>query len=235
MSVRQVAAVIFDFDGVLADSEPLHLSAFRAALAERRLDLPEPDYYAHFLGYNDEDAFEAMGRRYGWSLSAADVTALVEAKMRHAASLLGRPDVLYADAAACVRDFGRAVPLAIASGAKRHEIVQVLDAHGLSDQFKVIVASGETPRSKPHPDPYARAVQLLQARGDLPGDRDVAGRCVALEDSRWGIASARAAGLRCVGITTSFPAEELREADLVVDRLAELSIERLATIVGAPG
>jgi HAD superfamily hydrolase (TIGR01509 family) len=226
-----VAAVIFDFDGVLANSEPLHLAGFRAALAMRGLDLPAEDYYALFLGYNDEDAVAAMADRYGWPLKTAEVTEVVGAKMREMSRLLAGPDVLYRGAAACVRRLSQACPLAIASGAKRPEIQLVLDANGLSDQFETIVASGDTPRRKPAPDPYARALEQLQTLGAVPIDNGIARRCVAVEDSRWGIVSARAAGLRCVALTSSYPASDLREADLVIEDLDELTMDRLRVLV----
>jgi beta-phosphoglucomutase len=227
-----LAAVIFDFDGVLADSEPLHLAGFHAALTPRGYDVPSGEYYAHFLGYNDEDALAAMSARYGWGFTAADIQTIARAKLAEMTRLLSRPEVLYPGAAACVRAFAEVLPLGIASGATRDEIELVLRAHDLTDAFDVIVASGETASSKPAPDPYARAVELLQASGVLAADPGVAGRCVAVEDSRWGILSAKAAGLRCVGLTTSYQADELREADLVVSRLSDLTVERLAGLVG---
>jgi beta-phosphoglucomutase-like phosphatase (HAD superfamily) len=125
------------------------------------------------------------------------------------------------------------VPLAIASGAKREEIDLVLRTHGLRHAFEVIVAAGETPRSKPAPDPYVRAVERLREVGALPEGGDGTSRCVAIEDSRWGLVSARHAGLRCVGITTSYTAAELDVADLVVDRLEEVTLERLNELVSA--
>src|SRR5262249_42756857 len=128
-----VAAVIFDFDGVLANSEPLHLAGFQAALVERGLALPADDYYAHFLGYNDPDAFAAMRDHYHWLLTAPDVTDLVAVKGRHMVRLLAAPDVLYPGAAECVRRVAGHVPVAIASGAMRNEIEQVLRANDLSN------------------------------------------------------------------------------------------------------
>lgn len=226
-----LAAVVFDFDGVLADSEPLHFDGLRAALATRGLDVSKADYYAHFLGYNDEDALSAMAAHYGWRLTTSEVEGLVETKMAHMARLLASPGVMYPDAPDCVRRLSGQVALAIASGAKRQEIELVLDANALASAFHCIVASGETPRSKPSPDPYARAVALLQAGGVVPPGADVARRCVAIEDSQWGLQSAKGAGLRCVAVTTSYPATELGEADLVVDTLAELTPERLARLV----
>lgn len=228
-----LAAIVFDFDGVLADSEPLHFDGLRSALATRGLDVSKDDYYAHFLGYNDEDALAAMATHYGWRLSPADIVALVDTKMARMEQLLAAPGVMYPDAPDCIRRFSGSVALAIASGAKRQEIQLVLQANALDAAFRCIVASGETPRSKPSPDPYARAVALLQAAGAVPAEHDVARRCVAIEDSQWGLQSAKSAGLRTVAVTTSYPASELGEADLVVASLTDLTPDRLARLVEA--
>ena len=126
------------------------------------------------------------------------------------------------------------VPVAIASGALRHEIELLLDKGGLSGRVPIIVAAGETPRSKPHPDPYARAVELLRAGGRLPHDAPTSA-IVAIEDSEWGLQSARGAGLRTIGVTTSYPADRLPSADLTVDGLAAITLPRLeALVAGRP-
>ena len=112
------------------------------------------------------------------------------------------------------RRSGRDISLGIASGALRPEIDAVLRRARLDRHFKFIVASGDTPRSKPAADPYVRAAELH----GLP-----AAECLAIEDSRWGIESAKAAGLRCVGITNTYPRSELVLADRIVDSLAEFT------------
>jgi beta-phosphoglucomutase len=134
--------------------------------------------------------------------------------------------VLYDGAEAAIRRAASEVPIAIASGALRMEIVRVLDRGGLTPLFRAIVAAEDTPASKPAPDPYQRAVEML---GVAMGERLNPGDCVAIEDSRWGLASARAAGLRTVAVTTSYPAGEL-EAELVLPGLGALSIEDLRSL-----
>lgn len=137
---------------------------------------------------------------------------------------------LFPGAVDCVRRFGAEVPLAIASGARRQEIEHVLDVAGLRRSFAVIVAAGETPGSKPDPDPYARAVELLAAQAPIPGPQC----CVAIEDSRWGIVSAQAAGLSCVAVTHTYGRADLPGADLIVDSLGDLTIEGLRALTDRP-
>ena len=209
-----IHAVVFDFDGVLADSEPIHLRAFQEVLAGLGVTLTREDYYAHYLGFADEGAFEAIAETYGWNLSEAQIAGLVEEKARVFDAMLGDADVLYPGAAECVRRLSGDFPLGIASGALKHEIVAVLERYALANSFRFIVAAGDTPMSKPAPDPYRRAAALH----GIPPES-----CLAIEDSRWGIESAKAAGLACIGITNSYPASELDVADAVIASLAEFT------------
>jgi beta-phosphoglucomutase len=209
-----ITAVVFDFDGVLADSEPLHLSACQEVFASVGIELTREDYFANYLGYDDREMFRKLGEREGWPLTEEKVTALIDAKAAVFDQVIARTDVLFPDAAACIEALAEHFPLGIASGALRHEIQMILARAGLGHHFRFIVASGDTPNSKPWPDPYVRAARLHGVD---------ASECVAIEDSRWGIESAKAAGLKCVGITTSYPAAQLQAADRVIGSLAEFT------------
>lgn len=225
---RALQAIIFDFDGVIANSEPLHLRAFQQALAGEGLTLTDRDYFSRYLGYDDVGVFEALARDRGLAMSADQIAALVARKGHRLQEMLHAGEVLFRGAADFIRDAASVVPIAIASGALRHEIEEILGAAGLRSHFAAIVASGDTPQSKPSPDPYALALELLQrADGTITADR-----CVAIEDSRWGLDSARGAGLRCVGVTNSYPASELASAELVVDGLHALTVGMLEQLVG---
>ena len=227
---RPPYAIVFDFDGVLADTEPLHMRTAQLALAEIGVSLSEQDYYSRYLGYDDAGMVARISEDLGLGLDRAAARAVVARKAALMPEALRTHGVLFPGAAACVRRLHPDVPLAIASGALRSEIEQVLDAHGLAGSFRCIVAAGETVRSKPAPDPYARAIELLQAQGAIPASGLAARGAVAIEDSHWGLASARAAGLRCVGVTTSYAAPELSAADLVVATLDEIDLSGLSAL-----
>jgi beta-phosphoglucomutase len=107
-----------------------------------------------------------------------------------------------------------AFPLGIASGALRHEIEAVLRGGRMDRHFRFIVASGDTAEGKPAPDPYIRAAEL---HGYEPEE------CLAIEDSRWGIESAKAAGLQCVAITHTYSRDQLSMADSIIGSLEELT------------
>lgn len=220
----RLAAIVFDFDGVLANSEPLHERAYQDILAAFGVTLTHERYYAEYLGYDDAGVFEAVSRDFTLDLDAAAIRDLIERKSRRFASLVDGANVLFPGARACVARCAAAVPLAIASGALRADIDLILDRTGLLEHFPCIVSAGDTPRSKPAPDPYARAAVLL---GVEPA------RTIAVEDSRWGIESARAAGLRVVAITSTYEAGALAGADLTVASLDEVTPERLDAIITA--
>jgi beta-phosphoglucomutase len=224
---RALQAVIFDFDGVIANSEPLHLRAFQQALGDEGIVLTADEYYARYLGYDDVGAFRALGRDRELDMGASRVETLVKRKGLRLQEIMDGGEVLFPGAADFIRESARVVPIAIASGALRHEIDEIVTAAGLAPLFTTIVASGDTPESKPSPAPYRLAFERLKAlRPELE-----AHRCVAIEDSRWGLASASGAGLRCVGVTTSYGPDELADAELIVDGLHRLTLGALDNLV----
>jgi beta-phosphoglucomutase-like phosphatase (HAD superfamily) len=219
-------AVIFDFDGVIANTEPLHLKAAQRVLADVGMRLDENAYYTRYLGFDDAGLFRALGTDIGVDLDAQSVATLVEDKSRVLESLIDDGSVLFAGIRECIERCGAHVPLAIASGALAHEVDHILRRTGLRQRFQVVVGAGDTLRSKPAPDPYTQAIQLLRA-GSMP-DLEPA-QCVAIEDSPWGLESARAAGLRCVVVAHTYPVADLRKtgADFVAETLDAIDIERL--------
>ena len=219
--MADIRAIVFDFDGVLANSEPLHLRAYQAVLSELGIELDRDEYYTHLLGFDDVGAFKVVSDRRGLSWTEAEIGAILARKTLIFDEIVASEDVLYPEAVPCVRRLAEAMPLGIASGALRHEIAAILRRADLDDCFRFIVAAGETPASKPAPDPYRRAAEL---HGLPPG------QCVAIEDSRWGIVSAKGAGLRCVGITQTYTADGLPGADAIIHSLDEFTVDLLTRL-----
>jgi len=217
-------AIVFDFDGVIADSEPLHLRAFQQTLAEAQIELSGRDYYSRYLGYDDVGLLQALAADRGIPMSDREITALVARKGARLQEMMRADHVLFPGALDFIRAAAEAVPIAIASGALKHEIEEIIDAAGIGDLFGAIVSSGDTPQSKPSPAPYLLAFERLR---DASGRDLDPRRSVAIEDSRWGLESARRAGLRCVGVTNSYPAAELDGAELIVDGLSALTLAAL--------
>src|ERR1051326_5529498 len=154
-------AIVFDFDGVIANSEPLHFRAFRDVLAPAGVTLTEDDYYTRYLGFSDADLFQMIGAgaRPSWTRDRID--SMIDEKARLMERLEREGPVLFPGAADAVRRAAAAVPLAIASGAIRPEIERTLAREQLFDFFTAIVAAGDTPQSKPSPEPYRLAVDRL--------------------------------------------------------------------------
>jgi HAD superfamily hydrolase (TIGR01509 family) len=216
-----IRAVIFDFDGVIANSEPVHFEAFRGILADEGVTLTEEEYYAQYLGYDDVGVFRTVSRDRGLSWNVSLLTDLAGRKAVRLEQLEQERSILFPGAEQAIRRLAATLPLAIASGALRAEILGVLDQAGLSQYFGAVVAAEDTPAGKPAPDPYLRAVSLL---GTAIGQPLAPGECVAVEDSRWGLESARAAGLRTIGVTHTYPAAALGAAELVIGTLDGLTV-----------
>jgi beta-phosphoglucomutase len=216
-----ISGIVFDFDGVLADSEPLHLSATQEVLASLGATLPREEYYADYLGFDDEGMFRALSEARGWKLTDAQIRTLIAEKAAALQEIVSGTDVLYEGAGECVQRLAAEWPLGIASGAFRHEIETILRRGGIDRHFRFIVGAGDTRESKPAPDPYRRAAELHGFRPET---------CVAIEDSRFGIESAKTAGLWCIGITHTYPVTELLAADTIVATLAELTPELIRSL-----
>ena len=210
-----VSAVIFDFDGVLADTERLHLRAFQTVFSARAWSLDEVSYFDRYLGYDDKGLVAAFARDQNLTVTAADVRELVDAKSRVFAGYLEAGEVLFSGARECVGALAQEYTLGIASGALHAEIVAILTAAGLIERFTVIIAADDVDECKPSPVPYLAAAAGLRLDPRA---------CVAIEDSTAGLEAARAAGMLTVGVTTTLPRPLLEDgADLIVDSLREIS------------
>jgi beta-phosphoglucomutase len=225
MPLRALQAIVFDFDGVVADSEMLHLRAYQQVLAGEGVVVSNQEYFDRYLGYDDVGVFKALSKDKGLELDDARMKQLIERKSERYESLAAAGDMLFPGAADFIRAAAAAVPIAIASGALTHEIEDVLERAGLRSLFPIIVGADQTERSKPDPEPYQTAFMRLRS---LTGRDLQPWRSVAIEDSKWGLVSARGADLRCVAVTNTYSAAELRDdAELVVSGLNTLTLEAL--------
>jgi beta-phosphoglucomutase len=210
--VGRPEALLFDFNGTLSDDERLVCSIFVELFAELGRPLTSEQYFERFAGLTDDvivrswlgedfpDPDAVVRERVARYLAAAADGSTVAEPARQA--------VLYAAEHAAV---------AVVSSALRAEIDAVLGGAGLARTVSVVVSFDDVTERKPHPEPYERALELL-------GRPSAA---VAFEDTDVGIASAQAAGLRCIGVATSLPPERLAAAEEVVPELDLPLIRRL--------
>ena len=230
--IGAVRAVLFDFDGVLADSETGHWRAFRAVLAPLGIALTRADYDARYLAFDDRRALEAMlrdaGRRPGRSHTPS-LEILVRKKRAAFRGLMHGAPPLEPGAVRLIRALARRVPLAVVSGAAGVEVRGALRAAGVLRSFRTVITAEDVPRSKPDPAGYRLALRRLGLPDGAAG--------LALEDSPGGIRAARAAGLPVVGVATSFPPAVLRAAGAfrVVPHISRLRAGQLLQTDNWPG
>jgi beta-phosphoglucomutase len=218
-------AVLFDFDGVLVNSEPLHYRALRECLLPEGIRIEEEEYAQSYLAYDDAEAIRVALERHGQRFDGARVRAVAERKAALFDDLLESVP-FFPGAPELVRELAREVPLAIASGALHGEIERILGAGGLRDSFAAIVAADDVTRGKPHPEPYLTAMAALSPR--VPGL--LAADCLVVEDSMPGIAAGRAAGMKVLAVATSYAADRLTAAHRVVPSLHGLRVSDLRAL-----
>lgn len=223
-------AIVFDFDGVLVDSEPLHFEAIREVGRTIGVDFDYQQYLSELVGFDDRDAFAHLLRKAratvpDVAMGIAPIEKLCQHKRAAFEARVSRGIEPIPGALELVDAAGAQMPIAIASGALQSDIAMILDRLGRREAFEVVVTADQVARSKPDPQSYALAVQRLAAlHPELalePGD------CLAIEDTVAGLASARGAGLRTLGVTTTSAADQLDGAERVVEGLAGLTVEQL--------
>jgi len=213
-----VISTLLDFDGVLVDSEPVHLAAFNDVLAPRGLAISERDYVERFLSLDDANVFRAVISRRGQTLSEEDVRSLVAAKTVHFMERFGEAFRVFPGAEELVTRRASLGLVGIVSGALEHEIVFALEKMGVRSKVSFIVSAESASASKPDPAPFLAALKELAGRG-------AGANTVVVEDSLGGVQAAKRAGLRCVAVAHSFPRGELLRAgaDAAVDDLSGLT------------
>jgi beta-phosphoglucomutase len=203
-------AVVFDFNGTLSNDEPVLASVYRELFAELGRPLTEADYYEQLAGHTDE---EMMVRWFGYS-----DPAVIEERIARYNALVADGSTVDPDTRAAVRYAALRVPVALVSAAARAEIEPVLDASGLTDAFRVVISQDDVRKGKPDPEGYLRAAALLEV---APGSM------LVFEDTDVGVAAARAAGARVVGLTRTLGATRMAGAHELVELIDVALLERL--------
>lgn len=220
---RHLGAACFDFDGVIVDSEPIHLESERLALARRGIEFTLTDK-AGFVGGTVRGTAERICEHYGIS----DVDSYFADRQREFARMVESDLSLMPgarDALSRLRSAG--VPLALVSSGDGAYVRTALGRHRLGGTFMVLVTEQDVDRHKPDPEPYLKAAKLL----GLPPRK-----CIAVEDSPTGLESARAAGLLCIAVPGPATAQcDLSAADLSLSSLDALDGLLISQLFGKPG
>jgi len=219
-------AVIFDFDGVITDSEVLHLRAFNKSLVQFGIELTTKDYYQDYLGFSDFDCYKMLITQGLLKIDEQEIGDIIKCK-----------SVIFEELA---RTEGRTIegvheflkllernniPMAICSGSLLVEIESMLDEAHLRHFFKAIVSAEQVKKGKPHPEGFLLALQKLN--NDSPQSPAAANQCIVIEDSHWGLQAGKTAGMHTIAVTNSYDAEQLTMAEKVVTRLSDLTMDDL--------
>lgn len=221
-------AVIFDFDGIIVDTEPLHYKAFQELLVPLDLGYSWQEYIDTYMGFDDRDAFREAFRAAGRPLPDQVLKRLMKAKAQAFLDIVANGVAPYPGVVELIRSISGNLPLALCSGALRSDIDPILAQLSLTGAFDCMVTADEVAASKPDPESYRLALQRLQER--YP-DAIYPGKSLAVEDTPAGITSAAGAGLNVLAVTNSYPAERLAGAIRVVDSLAGINLETLHLLV----
>jgi len=223
--MSDLRAIIFDFDGVIADSEPLHFVAFRQVLADVGIPLTESDYYADYLGYDDRGGLTAALQTHGRQITPALLSDLMERKAHAYLTAVKEQLGIFPGVREFIHEAAGRYPLAIASGALRHEIELILDEAGLRKAFRHITSAEDVARGKPAPDPFLHALAGLNRQPDRPAL--TSDECLVVEDSLPGIRAARAAGMKVLAVANTHGVQDLGEADAITRSLADTRLSEL--------
>jgi HAD superfamily hydrolase (TIGR01509 family) len=222
-----IQAILFDFNGIIIDDEPLQLQAYRDALAAHNIRVTDEDYYG-LLGTDDKAFVRASFERAGKPLSEETLSAVLERKSELHREAIKEELPLFPGVVTFIKAAARNHPLAVVSMARRVEIDHVLERARLDRMFEVIVSTEDVRACKPDPCCYERAFERLnekrQASRQLPL---LPKECLVIEDSPPGIQSGRATGMRTLGVTNTVTEEKLRAAgaDVVTASLADWTID----------
>ena len=223
VSIARPETVIFDFDGIIVDTEPLHFEAFRAVLDRQGITLTWEEYAGACMGLDDRGAFSHVLRERGMTLDGRRMRELVDSKEAVFQESIRKGVRPYPGAVPTITALRAAgLPLAICSGALRSDIVPILERLGIASCFPTIVAADDVRKGKPDPEPYALAYRRLSSAH--PGRCSSPANSLAVEDTPAGIRSAKLAGLSVLALTNSFPREALEGADYVADSLENVRI-----------
>ena len=229
-----IRAILFDFDGVILDSEDLHYEAFRKIFEEEGITLSRETYYQNCLGFNDIECIRWGLGKTGKIHEAGGLESLTRRKSICFDELLKQHTRFFPGVCDFIRAAGAKYPLAVTSMARRQEIEFALRKEDLFDLFCLVVSGEDVEKTKPDPEAYQKTLIRLNAHLSWTGpERSIRPQqCLVIEDSAAGIQSAKAAGMRVLGLAHTEEPARLRNADRVLPSLEGISLKEVEAIFG---
>ena len=222
-------ALIFDYDGVVLDSEPYHYEGFQQILKQFDITIPADIYADRYLGLTDFEGFRKIFNDYNRTDQLDNIEDLVQKKTAIVQNLIRNHATAIPGTVELVKSaVDSKIPIAICSGALRDEVKIGAETLGILEHFPVIVSAEDVSQGKTDPEGYIKTCRLLSEK---VGKKISPNRCVVCEDSPAGTAAANSAGMRVCGLATSYAKHELPLADIVVENLSEISISQLARLI----
>jgi HAD superfamily hydrolase (TIGR01509 family) len=221
-----IRAIIFDLDGTLVETEPIHLEAFNEVLGERGLAVASNEYFARMVGLNDHDCFAMVLREAGASAGEPEIAAMIARKTIAYTAKIASRDLMLPGAERFVRACAERFPVLIATGTLRAEAELILGRSGIRGLFLDVLAAEDAERGKPAPDIFVAAlgrIGFLLRQHDPVKPR----QCLVVEDTPAGIAAAHAAGMRALAISGTVPAASLAGADFLALTYDEIDLDRI--------
>ncbi len=223
-------AILFDCNGVIADDEEIHFQLFKNALEKEGISLEREEYDQRYLSLDDRHCFEAVLHDRQRAVDPTYISDLIKIKARAYREAVRGNLKIFPGVHKLVRSAVEYYPLAIASGARREEIAYILNEAGIFTCFQAVVGTEDVQNAKPSPEPFLTALNRLNSVLCEPDHPLTARNCLVIEDSVGGIQGARAAGMRCLAVTNTYPASALAAADRVVTSLEEVTLESLGAL-----
>jgi HAD superfamily hydrolase (TIGR01509 family) len=218
-------AVIFDFDGVITDSEVVHMRTFNEVLSQFNFQIEQADYYQNCLGFSDYDLLKKLIEQKKIPANLDDIPELIRQKNASYEQIIRKEGQVFEGVHQFLDELkscGKRI--AICSGALLSEINLILEQSGLKDYFEVIVSSEHVKRGKPYPEGFLLALEKLNK---TETEKIKSSQCLVIEDSKWGLQAASKAGMHTAAITNSYGKEDLKPADIIIHNISELDIAKL--------
>ena len=213
--MNQMKIIIFDFDGVILDSENSHFIAFNEGLKNININISEDEYYSKYISLDDRGVITNVVNDKNISVTNEEIDMIIKNKNDYFESRLIDNSKLFPGVEELIIQLSKNFVLSIGSGANRSEIIKTLKNNNIYDYFEIIVSADEVNNPKPNPETYNRVLDNINTDFNI-------NEIIVIEDSPGGIEAAKSAGLKCIAITNTFDNEELGKADIIVSNYEDI-------------